>query len=255
MQGAYRFPFILFDLGSTLIYFDGQQSVYDDAARAAVRALQQMGVALQEEGFLPAYAAMVQDYYNRRSDDNVEFTAAYVLQQALRQHGQPELPPEQIQQALRAFYALPQAHFRREADALATLETLLARGCRLGIVSNASDDEDVQTLVDQAGLRPYFDFVLTSGCAGYRKPHPIIFQQALAHWDAVSAQAVMVGDTVGADIAGASGLGMAAVWIRRRADTPENRAELQRYPAAAVIDTLADLPAALDRLAHLHDGH
>jgi FMN phosphatase YigB (HAD superfamily) len=52
-------------------------------------------------------------------------------------------------------------------------------GYRLGLISNAGDDADVQTLLDQANLRAYFEIILTSAGQGIRKPNPKIFWTAL----------------------------------------------------------------------------
>lgn len=244
---ALRFPYLLFDLGSTLIYFAGDMNtVMTEALRQATRALREMGYPLDEQVFPDAYNALIQTYYQKRNDTFLEFTAGQVLEEALSAHGFTDLPREHLLQALRVLYGVPQAHWLVEEDAAPTLQTLRERGCRLGIVSNAADDEDVQTLVNQANLRGYFDFILTSAKAGYRKPRPEIFQQALAHWGARPEQAVMVGDIVSADVVGAANVGMASVWIRRRNNSAENQEWIKRYPPGAVIDALSELPGVLE---------
>jgi HAD superfamily hydrolase (TIGR01662 family) len=216
---ALRFPYVLFDLGSTLIYFNGDwPQLMAGALRACTRALLDLGYALDEEAFPLAYYAVMQEYQRRRSVDAGEYTAAQVLREALLAQGQPEPAPAHLTEVLRVFYAFPQQYWLPEADAAPTLQGLRTAGCRLGIVSNASDDADVQVLVDQAALRPYFDFIVTSAQAGVRKPHPRIFQQALAHWpQAAPQQVLMVGDLRSADVAGANQMGFASAWITRRA--------------------------------------
>jgi putative hydrolase of the HAD superfamily len=138
-----------------------------------------------------------------------------------------------------------QSQWQVEADAAAMLEALRAAGCRLGIVSNASDDEDVQILVDQAEIRPYFDFILTSAVAGYRKPSPHIFRQALAFWGARPEECVMIGDTLTADVVGANGMGIASVWITRRAGSADPEADRVLYNPTYTIEALSDLPSIL----------
>ena len=238
-----RFPYVLFDLGSTLIYFDGDWTeVMPRAMQQATLKLRELGHDLDPDVFPAAYYAMIQDYYQRRDDTFIEYTSAYVLEEALRAHAVPRPPSEHLAAALKALYGVTQSHWHVEADAAPVLEALLARGCRLGIVSNASDDDDVQVLVDNAGLRGYFDFILSSAAVGVRKPNPKIFQQALGRWDARPEQAVMVGDTVSADIAGAINSGIAGVWITRRNNTEENHAAAREYPLDAVISALSELP-------------
>lgn len=248
LNGKPRFPYVMFDLGSTLIYFDGEwNKVFPLALDRVTRRLRSLGYDLDEGIFPDAYGALIQEYAQKRSDTFLEFTALSVLEEALRAHSPRPVSAEDAREALRAFYDVTQKYWKLEPDTVPMLETLRARGCRLGIISNASDDEDVQELVDQASIRGYFDFVLTSAAAGVRKPNPRIFQQALAFWGARPDQSVMIGDLVPADVAGANPLGIASVWIARRADTPENHAAAKDYPPGAVIYALSELPEVLER--------
>lgn len=241
-----RFGYVLFDLGGTLIYFDGEwPEVLGEAIQTAVGYLRSVGYLVDEQVFPEAYLDLMMNFYQKRSDEEVEYTAAFVLSEALRHHGFPSAEQDHLRQALKILYAVSQSHWHPEEDAAPMLAKLAARGCRMGIVSNASDDEDVQTLVDRAGLRGYFDFILTSASVGYRKPSPVIFQQALSFWNASPGKAVMIGDTVPADIAGASRSGLASVWIKRRADTPENHAAALEFAPDRAIQTLSELPGLL----------
>jgi HAD superfamily hydrolase (TIGR01549 family) len=241
--GSLRFPYVLFDLGSTLIYFDGDwPTVMHSSLAEATRYLRSQGYKLDQKAFPEAYYNLIQTYYQKRSDKFVEYTAEHVMRDALRSHSYPEPQAEHLSQALKVMYGVSQTYWHREPDAVATLEKLRGMGCRMAIVSNAADDADVQTLVDNANLRGWFDFILTSAVAGVRKPNPAIFQQALAFWGAKPEQAVMIGDTVPADIAGANQMGIASVWIPRRNNTPENRAAAKQYPPNAIIDSLSELP-------------
>jgi FMN phosphatase YigB (HAD superfamily) len=88
----------------------------------------------------------------------------------MTERGYTDLEDKTLRQALHTMYAVSQAHWVAEEDALPTLEKLRREGYRLGIISNAADDEDVQALVDQANLRSYFDLILTSAAAGIRSP-------------------------------------------------------------------------------------
>lgn len=244
---ALRFPYIMFDLGNTLIYFEGDwPTVMGEAVQASTEYLCSLGYNLDEEVFPRAYFDLIQDFYRRRNDNFIEYTADQVLKEALGRR-YPHPPPEHIRQSLKVMYSVLQKHWFIEQDAIPTLETLRARGHHLGIVSNAADDDDVQTLVDNAHLRPYFDFILTSAVAGVRKPNPKIFEEALARWNARPDQAMMVGDTLTADIAGANQVGVASVWVMRRADTPENRALSKVYPPDAMVYALSELPGLLER--------
>jgi HAD superfamily hydrolase (TIGR01549 family) len=243
---------VLFDLGGTLIYFDGHWP--DVSARAFLRllsSLQAAGLDLEAQRFITAFRDRMETYYAEREMEFIEFTTAHILRELLADHGQPDVPDAVIEPALAEMYAVSQAHWRPEPDARLTLEHLQGTGYRLGLISNAGDDADVHALVDKAQIRPYFDVILTSAGQGIRKPNPLIFHQALNHWGASPEAAVMVGDTLGADILGARNAGISSIWITRRADTPANRAHAETIQPDADIATLSELPGTL----HALDGH
>lgn len=242
-----RFPYVLFDLGGTLIYFDGDWPTAMAAGiKESTHTLKSLGYNLDEETFPAAYHALIQEYYRKGEDALIQYTSQYVLRKAIIQALRVRLPASHLREALRALYGVTQQYWRVEPDAAAALQLLRARGCQLGIISNAPDDDDVRALVDQAGLRKFFDFVLSSAVAKVRKPDPGIFTAALAKWGAIAEQAVMVGDTVTADVAGAKRMGIASVWILRRADTPESHAAAEIHRPDATIRALSELPDLLE---------
>lgn len=234
--------FVLFDLGNTLMYFDSEWSrVLPESNTALLKSLHKDGIRVEDQDFLRLIEARLQEYYQARDTEFLEYTTGYMLLSLLSELGYPEVPERVLQRALRAMYAVTQAHWQLEDDAKPTLEALLKRGCRLGLISNAGDDQDVQTLVDKFGLRPYFDVILTSAAQGIRKPNPRIFWNALQRLGAAPAQALMVGDTLGADILGARNAGIFSVWITRRADKAANQAHLETIRPDATIETLSEV--------------
>ena len=60
-------------------------------------------------------------------------------------------------------------------------------------------------------MSPYFENVYTAEEVGYKKPHPIIFEHALNHTQAVAQNSLMIGDSLEADILGALNVGMQAI--------------------------------------------
>ncbi len=100
-------------------------------------------------------------------------------------------------------------------DTLSTLAVLQQRNFLLGVVTNRvwggqPFQEDMQTL----GLHHYFDLrtIAVSADLGVRKPDPAIFNHALNALKVAPEEAVMVGDSLSADIIGAQGLGIFAIW-------------------------------------------
>jgi HAD superfamily hydrolase (TIGR01549 family) len=236
---------VLFDLGDTLLYFDGDWSeVFAEARQELLRSLQSAGVPV-DQAFMDDFYARMQDYYRERETEFIEHTISYVLTTALQEHGLPALPPAQIAAALADMHTITQAHWLPEGDALPTLQRLKELGYRMALISNAADDPNTQFLVDKGGFRPYFDLIVSSAAHGLRKPNPRIFTTVLEQMGVSPHQAVMVGDTLGADILGAHNAGLAGIWITRRANKPGNRDHLDTIRPDAVIAQLSDLPDLL----------
>ncbi len=84
----------------------------------------------------------------------------------------------------------------------------------LALVTNGPADMQLGA-VRAVGLEGYFEQVVISGDAavGVRKPDPRIFGLACAGLGAKPAETVMVGDNLEADVAGALGAGMQAVFL------------------------------------------
>ncbi|MEK6221601.1 MAG: HAD family hydrolase [Chloroflexota bacterium] len=241
---------ILFDLGNTLLYFDGHwPDIFAQADQQLFSALKNAGLALEEEAFKTEFRKRLNDYFAERESEFIEHTTAFVLRRLLANYGYEDPPQEVIAKALKEMYRASQTYWIPEDDCLPTLQALNSMEYCLGVVSNASDDSDVQTLVDNAGIRPHIDFALSSASCGIRKPNPRIFEIALENWaDANPANTVMVGDTLGADILGARNANIYSVWITRRADSPGNQDHQDTISPDAKISTLAELPQLVDQL-------
>jgi HAD superfamily hydrolase (TIGR01662 family) len=236
--------FLLFDLGGTLMHARGDWNlVHRHADDALVRRLAEHGIALESRIF----RERLHDYYARRDKDHQETTYHFVLRELLGVLGYREIPEAVLRSALDALYAVTQRNWELEEDALPVLASLRARGHRLGILSNAGDDQDVQQIVAGFGIRDFFDFVLTSAKCFYRKPHPRAFELALAHWNANPREAAMVGDSLEADIQGAHQLRMHTIWITRRAEFTEG--QLRSVRPEFSIRALGELLPMLDRLS------
>ncbi|MFM8320083.1 MAG: HAD family hydrolase [Chloroflexota bacterium] len=243
-----RFDLVLFDLGDTLLYFDGSWAeVMAEGRRELLRSLQAAGLPVGQD-FLDDFYRDLKAYYREREAEFVEYTVGYVLRACLARWGYADLPEAVARRALQDMHTITQAHWIPEDDALPTLQRLQALNYRLGLISNAADDPNTQVLVDKGGFRPYFELIVSSAAQGIRKPNPQIFHTALQALGAPPQRAVMVGDTLGADILGARNAGIFSIWITRRANRPANAAHADTIHPDAVIGRLAELPDLLERL-------
>lgn len=110
-------------------------------------------------------------------------------------------------------------------DVLEVLPLLCDAGIKTGIITNSAQPMWMRDVELKAyGLLDHFiDCRLSAADVGYLKPHPAIFQAALACLGVSANEAVFVGDNPEADIAGAQRIGMRAVLrIIPRAQTVVN---------------------------------
>lgn len=90
---------------------------------------------------------------------------------------------------------------------------LAARGYRLGVISNSS--ERLLRTINHFGLEDVLDPVVFSQKVGAEKPDPRVFEFALREAGCKAGDALHVGDDFEADLRGATGAGMRAVWLNR----------------------------------------
>lgn len=138
----------------------------------------------------------------------------------------------------RAYAETRRARHVQLPDALPALQRL-APVFRLGLITNGAPK--IQRLkLAGSGLASYFEPVLISGDLGVGKPDPTIFQYALERAGISAESALMVGNSVTHDVAGAQSAGIRAVWVNRTGETcpPEIRPDL-------VVTTLDGLTAKL----------
>jgi HAD superfamily hydrolase (TIGR01662 family) len=247
---AKNFEAIFFDLGDTLLYFEGDwPEVFFQARQVLLDSLQQAGIDLKPE-FVEDFYERMSDYYRERDTEFIEYTVKSVLVNILEERGFPAIPDAILTHSLADMHLITQAHWIPEDDALITLAKLKEGGYRLALISNASDDPNTQVLVDKLGARGYFEVIISSAALGIRKPNPKIFQEAMERMNLSPEKVAMVGDRLGADILGARNAGIFSIWIKRRADTPGNRAHVDTIFPDAQIDILSELPRLLEQLAN-----
>jgi putative hydrolase of the HAD superfamily len=96
-------------------------------------------------------------------------------------------------------------------NAIKTLDYLHQK-YTLHIITNGF--EEVQHIkMSTTGLDKYFQCIITSEAAKYKKPHPSIFDYALAKAQTSSSQSLMIGDSLESDVLGAQAIGMKQVYF------------------------------------------
>ncbi len=123
-------------------------------------------------------------------------------------------------------------------DVLPALEELGNR-YRLGLITNGLPDLQM-TKIQGAGLDNYFDEIIISGELGTGKPDASIFREMLNRLEIKADAAVMVGDSLQADIQGAQAAGMNTIWVNRTGQ-PTEAAVFPDF----TVNSLSSLPEIL----------
>jgi putative hydrolase of the HAD superfamily len=119
------------------------------------------------------------------------------------------------------------------------LASLVARGLKLGVVSNGCGN--VEKLCADFGYKPYLSVIVDSRRVRLYKPDPAIFLHAAEKLGGDPETMMMVGDSFDRDVLPAKKAGMKTAWLEG--------AEPRECPDPSLVDLhlhrLADLPSAL----------
>jgi len=92
---------------------------------------------------------------------------------------------------------------------------------RMALVSNFDYPPTAYSLIEKFGLARFFERVIISEEVGWRKPSPVIFEDALKVMGAEPGASLFTGDNFHADVAGSKNAGMDSVWLNSRNESPE----------------------------------
>jgi putative hydrolase of the HAD superfamily len=129
-------------------------------------------------------------------------------------------------------------HFDLYDDVHDVLPLLAERGLTLGVISNSH--RSLEAFTQHFALDRYVRTHVSAHPGRHMKPHRSIFETALREAGVDASEALMVGDSLHADVEGALAAGLRAVWLRRAGDVPATAAT-----PAPVIRRLHELPAII----------
>jgi HAD superfamily hydrolase (TIGR01549 family) len=226
MNSATRYQAILFDVGGTLV------NVVRDPHVTAVEAIAHLGV-VQVSAFSVAIRTVVEEWRtaNRRPE-------AEDLPETWIQHNRRALALLGFAGDIHAAAQIMEDVFLSEGlelypDVAEVLDTLAARGYKVGIVSNWP--ATLESTLERLGLRQYFPVIVGSGAVGYSKPHARIFQIALDRMGIGPERTLYIGDSIQYDVEGAKAADLDVVLLDRLGR------HLEHQPR---IESLAELPDA-----------
>ena len=96
--------------------------------------------------------------------------------------------------------------------AMGTLKRIREMGKGMALITNGLSDFQ-RGKIGRFGLEPFFDCIVIEEEFGVGKPDPRVFQHALGQLAVQPWDAMMVGDNLEADIAGAQSQGIYTVWV------------------------------------------
>jgi putative hydrolase of the HAD superfamily len=240
---AGRIRGVFFDLGDTLLNFGHVDvaSLFESGARQAYGYLQSLGKVL------PSFAAYHRrqlwavrwNYFKSRLTGR-EFDARALISRLGRKVGHP-LTDRQIDELAWLWYEPLSRCAAAEHDLRGTLEKL-SRGRVLGLISNTFIPASaLDRHLAQAGLLDLLPVRVYSCDVRYRKPHPTIFRVALQRAHLAPEEAMFVGDSPVADIAGARRVGMCTAL-----KDPAGRYAYEPVRSDHTISHLSELVAIVD---------
>jgi HAD superfamily hydrolase (TIGR01509 family) len=202
---------VLFDWGDTLMRWGFDLELLQAGHVAGLAAIGREANPAVTERFREAY---LPKFFADGVIEEVEYPAEV---RALLREFDVEVGDEELVRFLDAEHAAWAPARQLAATTHALLETLRERGLKLGLVSNAIDPPGLlHRDLAELGVAERLDVAVFSSEIGRRKPDPAIFRYALERLGVEPERALMVGDKVAIDIAGAKALGMRtcqALWF------------------------------------------
>lgn len=202
---------VLFDWGDTLMRWTFDVELLRAGHVAGLEAIGRPADAAITERFREAY---LPKFFEEGVIEEVEYPSEV---RALLREFDIDVGDDELLRFLEAEHAAWAPARQLAATTHALLDTLRERGLKLGLVSNAIDPPDLlHRDLAELGVAERLDVAVFSSEIGRRKPDPAIFRYALDRLGVEPERALMVGDRVAIDVAGAAALGMRtcqALWF------------------------------------------
>ena len=235
----------IFDLGETLIHLTSSwEQIREGRIKAIYEALRERDIALGFADLKREYLALHEEEsdYAARTLEEIEIEKSLVrlldrLQVETRQRpAMADLVKRSFEYEINSWTLFPGVH--------EMLQQIRALGLKIGLLSNARSDWAVREIVDRMDLTRHFDAILTSAAVGFRKPRPEPFQQMLKLLDIDASEAVMIGNSMEADMIGARSFGLRTIHTVFGEETEEAKVDPD-----ITVSRVADIIPAVKRLA------
>ena len=208
---------ILFDLGGTLLSGD----LFDaDAGNRHVLSFAHNPQGLTARDVRDLIDELESDLRDRREASWLEFSPFMVHKLVYEPHG---VSFDRSFQEVELEFWRATARFSLTPGIEELLDSLRVSQLPLGVVSNAAfTSQPLVWQLKEFDLERFFEFVMSSGDCGLRKPHPALLHAAARRLGTDPEATWFVGDSPKYDVAGAANAGMVSVLYRPGGGPPVN---------------------------------
>ena len=193
------------------------------------------GIDVGEERAQAAFAAEI-SYYLAHHMEGRDMQAVNSLRDRCAAEIRRSLAVEGLDHATAREAMLAALRFRAFPDAAPLLCELRSRGLRIVAASNW--DASLPEGLERAGLAPYLDGAVSSAVVGAAKPDPAVFRAALEIARCAPAEALHVGDSPDADVAGARAAGIPVALLDRHGVLPDPPAGVAKIASLDAVPSL-----------------
>jgi len=202
------------------VFFDVDDTLYDStlqaesARRNAIKAMIEAGLDMSEGQAMKSLKAIVK-----------KFGSNYLghFNELLKEAGQED-GLRIVATGMVAYHNTTLTHLVAFRDTVPTLLSLRNHNYKLGVITNGLAVKQWEKLI-RLGVQHFFDSVIISEEVGREKPDPEIFKLAAERIKCKPEEALMIGDRIDRDIAGANRAGMLTAQILRGKQTAPKKPE------------------------------
>jgi HAD superfamily hydrolase (TIGR01549 family) len=205
----------IFDLGETLMHLT---VTWQQVGEWRIQAIQD---ALAEQGAHPNPAEIRREWLRLHEEESEyaarTFEEIEIQESFSKLFDRLKVKPEQqpnMDELVKRFFELEAESWVILPGVPQMLQQVRDLGLKMGLLSNARNDWAVKEIMNGLDLTSYFDVILTSAALGIRKPRPEPFREMLKLLGVGADEAVMIGNSLEADIAGARPLGIRTIHVK-----------------------------------------
>ncbi len=226
MINSHKVQHIFFDLDHTLWDFE------KNSGATFKSIFEELNFDFSLEVFLDFYNP-INHYYWKQYRENMisEVELRYLRLEKTFEAMKVSFTPSLLERVAELYIQQLSTHTELFEDTISVLEYLSSK-YTLHIITNGFEHVQ-QRKLENSGIARFFKTVLTAEKIGVKKPHPTIFLSAMKTAEVLPEHAMMIGDSLEADIQGALKLGMQAIHFNSHKEA--------YHEECLIIDQLSDL--------------